>query len=305
MPPSFICVIAIVLDICLKEPRQWHPLIGFGTLAQDVERYFYGPPRLRASSRQLRGVLALFCLITPIALTVWMLSNLPMLGVLTGLTILYLSLGAASLADHAQAVAAALDQDDLTLARQQVGKIVSRDTADMDATQISAATVESVLENGCDAIFGALFWFIVAGAPGAVVYRLVNTLDAMWGYRTDHYRDFGRAAARLDDLLNWLPARLTGLSYMLLGNSRRAWQCWHTQAPTWKSPNAGTVMATGAGALGLVLGGGAYYQGEWQSRPPLGIGSPPGYEDIRRAIILVRRSLWLWLGIIIAVDWFI
>lgn len=299
---SFICITAVVLDFWLKEPRRWHPLITFGALAQGVEKHFYGPPQLRSSLRQWRGVMALFCLITPIGLTVWVLSNLPVVGVAIAIIVLYLSIGAASLADHAQAVATALDQDDLTLARQQVGKIVSRDTADMDATQISGATVESVLENGCDAIFGALFWFVVAGAPGAVVYRLVNTLDAMWGYRTDHYRDFGWAAARLDDLLNWLPARLTGLSYMLLGNSRNAWQCWRTQAPAWKSSNAGTVMAAGAGALGISLGGGAYYQGQWQPRPSLGTGVLPDCVDIQRAITLVRRSLGLWLGVIIGMD---
>jgi adenosylcobinamide-phosphate synthase len=230
------------------------------------------------------------------------LSSLPVAGIAIAIIVLYLSIGAVSLADHGQAVAAALDQDDLTLARQQVAKIVSRDTVVMDATQISVATVESVLENGCDAIFGALFWFIVAGPSGAVVYRLVNTLDAMWGYRTDHYRDFGWAAARLDDLLNWPPARLTGLSYMLLGNSRDAWQCWRTQAAAWKSPNAGTVMAAGAGALGLTLGGGARYQGEWQARPPLGTGSPPGCADIQRAVALVKHALWLWLGIMIGID---
>lgn len=144
-------------------------------------------------------------------------------------------------------------------------------------------------------------WYPLIGF-GAVVHRLVNTLDAMWGYRTDHYRDFGWAAARLDDLLNWLPARLTGLSYLLLGNSRRAWHCWRTQAKTWKSSNAGTVMATGAGSLGVFFGGGAYYQGQWQARPPLGIGSPPDGVDIQRAITLVRRSLWLWLVIIIGIN---
>lgn len=192
----------------------------------------------------------------------------------------------------------ALRQEDLTLARQRVGAIVSRDTAELDAGQISLATVESVLENGCDAVFGALFWCIVAGAPGVVAYRLVNTLDAMWGYRTERYRDFGWAAARLDDGLNWLPARLTALSYTLLGHSRTAWRCWWTQAGAWKSPNAGAVMAAGAGALGVTLGGAAPYHGQWQSRPLLGAGPAPDVGTIDRALGLVQRTLWLWLGVL-------
>jgi len=177
--------------------------------------------------------------------------------------------------------------------------IVSRDTADLDEEGISRATVESVLENGCDAIFGALFWFVLAGAAGAVLYRLANTLDAMWGYRTPRYRDFGWAAARLDDLLNWLPARLTALSYVAMGTKPAlAWRCWREQAPNWKSPNAGPVIAAGAGALGLALGGPARYHGEWQPRPALGEGLAPRAEDIGRAVALVRRALWLWLGVI-------
>ncbi len=197
-------------------------------------------------------------------------------------------------------MAAALQVGDLPLARERVGLIVSRDTADLDEERISRATVESVLENGCDAIFGALFWFALAWTPGVVLYRLANTLDAMWGYRTPRYRDFGWAAARLDDVLNWLPARLTALSYVLVGTRPTlAWRCWRDQAPMWKSPNAGPVMAAGAGALGLALGGPARYRGEWQQRPALGEGLAPRTEDIGRAVALVRRALWLWLGVIL------
>jgi adenosylcobinamide-phosphate synthase len=141
---------------------------------------------------------------------------------------------------------------------------------------------------------------VLAWAPGVVLYRLANTLDAMWGYRTPRYRDFGWAAARLDDVLNWIPARLTALSYVVVGTKPAlAWRCWREQAPVWKSPNAGPVMAAGAGALGLALGGQARYHGEWVARPALGEGLAPRAEDIDRAVALVRRALWLWLGAIL------
>jgi adenosylcobinamide-phosphate synthase len=299
MKLALLCLSAVLLDRWLGEPSRWHPLVGFGRFAHGVERKFYGPPTPGSRWRhRLRGLAALLCLVIPPALGAWLLSRLPYLGVVVETGLLYLALGAESLAEHAAAVAVALRRQDLALARQQVGYIVSRDTARLDAGQVSAAAVESVLENGCDAVFGALFWLLVAGTPGVMTYRLVNTLDAMWGYRTAHYQDFGWATARLDDGLNWVPARLTALSYTLLGRSRGAWQCWRSQAPTWKSPNAGAVMAAGAGALGLVLGGPAWYHGQWVQRPPLGAGQPPAEADIERAVRLVQQTLWLWVGMV-------
>ena len=174
--------------------------------------------------------------------------------------------------------------------------MVSRQTEDLDAAGVAGACIESTLENGNDAIFGALFWFALLGGPGAVLFRLANTLDAMWGYRNQRFADFGWAAARLDDLLNLVPARLTALSYALCGSTRTALRCWRQQAPRWKSPNAGPVMSAGAGSLGLALGGPAVYHGRVESRPPLGEGRPASAEDIGRALTLVRRSLWLWLS---------
>ncbi|MFO1372044.1 MAG: adenosylcobinamide-phosphate synthase CbiB [Candidatus Competibacteraceae bacterium] len=300
MLTALLCIGAVLLDCWLGEPRRWHPLVGFGWLAQRVETLSYGPPELNAQTRRGRGGGAVILLVLPFTLAAWLLSWIPVFKLAVGLGVLYLALGARSLTEHAEAVALALQADDLPLARKRVGLIVSRDTSDLDEEQISRATVESVLENGCDAVFGALFWFVLADAAGVVLYRLANTLDAMWGYRTPHYRDFGWAAARLDDVLNWLPARLTALGYVLTGTQPAlAWRCWREQAVSWKSPNAGPVMAAGAGALGLALGGPAQYHGEWQQRPPLGEGLAPRTEDISRAVALVRRAVWLWLAVIL------
>lgn len=281
-----VCI-ALLLDAWLGEPRRFHPLVGFGRLAQFVERRIYADARLN-------GGIALLLVTAPLVGLAAGIGSLPWHWALDAL-LLYCVIGWRSLEMHALSVKDALLADDLTIARQQVGLIVSRDTAQLDQTGVTQGAIESVLENGNDAIFGAIFWFAVAGAPGAVAYRLANTLDAMWGYRNDRYRYFGWAAARLDDLLNYVPARLTALSYAVCGNLRTALSCWQTQGAIWKSPNAGPVMAAGAGSLGVSLGGPACYHGKLEFRPALGIGSIPNAADIDRALYLIRRALLLWI----------
>ena len=180
------------------------------------------------------------------------------------------------------------------MAIEAASMMVSRDKASIEPI---SATIESVLENGNDSVFGTLFWFFVAGGSGALAYRLINTLDAMWGYKSPRYFYFGWAAARLDDLVNWIPARITALTYCLLGQTRIGFRCWWSQARHWKSPNAGPVMAAGAGALHITLGGPAQYHGEWQTRPTLGEGPAPVATDIQRALNLVRHGVYRWLVI--------
>ena len=132
------------------------------------------------------------------------------------------------------------------------------------------------------------------------MFRLANTLDAMWGYRTPRLLRFGWAAARIDDALNWVPARLTAASYALLGDTANAWRCWRSQARQWDSPNAGPVMAAGAGSLNVVLGGPAVYHGELETRPTLGAGEPASPAHVRAALSLVARTSILWLALLLA-----
>jgi adenosylcobinamide-phosphate synthase len=245
--------------------------------------------------RYLRGSAAVCALLIPLAALAALLQQLAIFGVLFSILLLYFAIAPRSLGEHAGRVAEAFAVGDLPAARLAVSMMVSRDTSQLDEEGVSRATVESVLENGNDAIFGALFWFVVAGAPGVLLYRLSNTLDAMWGYRNVRYNEFGWAAARLDDVLNFIPARLTALSYALIGHTRSALRCWRQQAPMWDSPNAGPVMAAGAGALQVQLGGAAVYHGVLEQRPSLGCGNAVAAADIARAVQLVRHTLYLWM----------
>lgn len=283
----------VALDRLLGEPRRAHPLVAFGRMARAIEARLHGDGRGR-------GVLAWAVAVLPASLlAAWLqfelLARSPWLAGAYAAGMLYLTLGLRSLDEHAAPVARALRDGDLDAARTAVGRIVSRDTAALDAERVAAAATESVLENGNDAVFGALFWFALLGPAGAVLYRLANTLDAMWGYRTPRYERFGWAAARIDDVLNWVPARLTAATYAVFGDTAAALRCWRRQAPLWDSPNAGPVMAAGAGALRVRLGGAAPYHGVWEQRPALGEGQAPDARSIVRAQGLVGRGVALWL----------
>lgn len=292
-------LVALLLDALFGEPRRGHPLMLFGRWAERLERRFNPGGRGWRS----HGVSAWLLAVLPPTAVVWLLADLPGLGWVVSVLALYAAVGLRSLNEHAEPVAQALEQGDLARARERVGYMVSRDTRELDDSAVARAATESVLENGSDAVFAALFWFAVAGAPGVVLYRLANTLDAMWGYRNARFERFGWAAARIDDLLNYIPARLVALTYAVLGKTALALQCWRQQAPLWDSPNAGPVMAAGAGALGVQLGGPAIYHGELHERPRLGEGEPACAADIQRGMDLVRQGVMLWVAVLIVGGW--
>ncbi len=299
MQTSIAVLLAVFLDQLIGEPKRWHPLVGFGKAANFVERKFYPAQLCGQTKTKLRGVLAVFLLVGPCVVVAAILQSLPWLGLVSEIVLLYLAIGGKSLIAHGEQVRQALVSHDLELARRKVSLIVSRDTSRLQEEDIARAAVESILENGSDAVFAPIFWFVIGGAPAVVLYRLANTLDAMWGYKNDRYLYFGWAAARLDDILNLIPARLTALTYAVLGNWRHSLHCWREQAKTWYSPNAGPVMAAGAGSLSVLLGGTAVYYGQEKERPRLGLGRPPVATDIARAESLVNRGLFWWVVILI------
>lgn len=199
----------------------------------------------------------------------------------------------------AAAVHKPLAQGDLTQARQQLSwHLVSRDTSDLDAAQVAAATIESVAENASDGVLAPLLYYAVGGLPAALAYRFLNTADAMWGYRDPAREWLGKPAARLDDLANLLPARLTALCLLLAtplcgGDLRQGWLIWHRDASTTASPNAGHPMSAMAGALGVALEKVGHYQ--------LGAGQrQPAVADITRSVRLLRVAMMSAFGVMAA-----
>ncbi|GAB6050896.1 adenosylcobinamide-phosphate synthase CbiB [Hydrogenophilus islandicus] len=305
-------VVGLLWDRIIGEPRRFHPIVAFGRWAERCEGWARRRWLLPATEAtplgeeahnrwrgRLAGIVAWGAAVAPpLLLYGWASAAFPRLQWLIDGVVLGVALGWRSLDEHVRAVAEPLARGDLPTARHALAQIVSRDTAPLDATGIATAATESALENGHDAVIAPLVWFALAGGWGVVVHRLVNTLDAMWGYRTPRYRDFGWFAARADDLLGWPSARVTALAYALAGDFRSAWRCWQRQAPHWPSPNAGPVMAAGAGALGVRLGGPAPYHGAWRNRPPLGWGNKATPETPYAALALLKRAT---LGVIVVV----
>jgi adenosylcobinamide-phosphate synthase len=316
---------ALVLDFYFAELQRFHPLVTFGNWSIAIEKRMNTKPVSpeNSSEKTIRASLALIkrC----IGLIAWAVAVLPMCYVsylieqylvnngssnqafywVFAVLMLYLCIGWQSLLSHAKAIIDPLKKNDMQGARFATSMIVSRETAQLTEAQIGVAATESVLENGADAIFSAIFWFLLLGVPGVILYRLSNTLDAMWGYKNERYYYFGWAAARIDDVLNFIPARLTALSYMVLGNCAGAWQCWRKQGVNWKSPNAGPVMAAGAGALNVKLGGGSIYHGVYQERPLLGLSTAAIADRfaIQGACYLVDRVLALWIVVLLAIGY--
>ncbi len=299
---SLLC--ALIIDRIVGEPKSWHPLVWFGAWVDSSRLFIQKPLDSLVRDQKIAGALAWAMAVLP-----WLLVLLALFCMLpsnaswlVSTAVLYFCIGWQSLREHAQAIEEPLLQGKLAEARIEVGKIVSRDTENLTESEIAKASIESVLENGSDAVFAPIFWFIILGAPGVMLYRLANTLDAMWGYKTDEFIYFGWFAARVDDVLNFIPARLVVYTYALCGalhgNFSRAKRCARRQSLYWKSPNAGPVMAAGAGALGVKLGGDAEYFGKLETRPTLGEGRDPSVQDIAASIQLVDRGVFVWVALI-------
>ena len=274
-------------DLVFADPRRGHPVAGFGRLAAGLERLTYRDNRAAGAlhttvlvgGAALAGVLAAGGAGTA-ALRV------AVVGAGT-----WAALGGTTLARTGTAMADLLTDGDLPGARELLPSLCGRDPASLDEDGLTRAALESVAENTSDATVAPLLWAAMAGLPGVLGYRAVNTLDAMIGHRSARYARFGWAAARLDDLANYPAARLTGLLTALCapvagGSASGALLAWRRDAARHPSPNAGVAEAAFAGALGVRLGGPTQYRHQLEIRPTLGDGASPDAGDLRRAVRL-------------------
>ncbi len=266
----------VLADLALGEPPlRPHPVAAFGTLMAGIERPLYRDGRAAGVAHAALGLLA---------------------GVAAGRTLrsttvaTYLAVAGRALGRGALDVADALSANDLAAARRLLPVLVGRDPEGLDEGEIARAVVESGAENSVDALVAPALWGALAGAPGALGYRAVNTLDAAVGHRSPRYLAYGWASARLDDAANLLPARVTATLVVAVRprSASAVVRAVHRDAPAHPSPNAGVAEAAFAGALGLRLGGTNRYGKRVEVRPPLGSGRPPRPSDITRAVRLSR-----------------
>ena len=283
-------VAGFVADRLLGDPATGHPVAAFGRFAQDVERRVWADDVLTGAaytSVLVGGTGAIGAVIARAT------RRHPVLQVATTAATTWAVLGGRSLGREAEAVRDHLASGDLPAARRRLTHLVGRDTETLDESEISRAVVESVAENTSDAVVAPLLAGALAGVPGLVAYRAANTLDAMVGHRSWRYVRFGRASARLDDLLNLVPSRLTALLAAALapvvgGDRRRALEVWRRDAPHHPSPNAGPVEAAFAGALDVQLGGVNTYADRVEDRHTLGDGRLVEPDDIIRSVRLAE-----------------
>ncbi|MEU4560369.1 cobalamin biosynthesis protein [Actinoplanes sp. NPDC023936] len=274
-----------LLDAAIGDPRRFHPVAGFGTAAGALERRIYRPNRAAGAvyTAIAVGVPALAGLAAARAIRRHPAARFAVTAAAT-----WTVLGARTLRRESRTMARHLTAGDLPAARGRLGHLCGRDPSALDEPELARATVESVAENTSDAVVAPLFWGALLGPAGLLGYRAANTLDAMVGHRSPRYARFGTASARLDDVLNLAPSRLTGLLTVAVapvagGTPAETLRVWRRDRNDHPSPNAGQCESAMAGALGVRLGGRNVYFGRSEVRPFLGDGPRPKAVHLRRA----------------------
>ena len=284
-----------VLDTIFGDPA-WlpHPVVYMGKAISRLEKFLRARLPGTPQGELLGGAVVAFCL--PVGtflltgLVCWGAATLhPLLGLAVQMFWCGQALAAKGLAQESMNVYRELVKDDLPAARKAVSRIVGRDTENLTAEGVTKAAVETVAENASDGVIAPLLYMLLGGAPMALTYKAINTMDSMLGYKNEKYLYFGRVAAKLDDVANYIPSRLAGLLWVaaaaLTGNSASgAWRIWRRDRRNHASPNSAQTESACAGALGVQLAGPAYYFGEYYPKPTIGDPLRPiEPEDIRRA----------------------
>ena len=316
---AFCLLIGWLLDLIFGDPaRLPHPVVWFGKMIASCEQSLN-----KGSHRKLKGALTAICLILFIFAFAWMLRRvlgifalfifdgtreqvyqIPVLLYLFDILAIFYCLAGTTLIREVRAVFLALDRS-LEEGRKQVARIVGRDTSELSAQEVRTAAIETLAENLSDGVIAPLFWFAILGTPGMLAYKMVNTLDSMIGYKTDRYRDFGCWAAHIDDIANYIPARLTAFLMVLgtgrLGLLRFVWKNGRNHA----SPNSGYPESALAAILDCRFGGPHYYFGELFDKPYIGTNDRPlTTEDMKTAICVNRIAEVLMVLLTVSVSLF-
>jgi len=307
MNRSFLLPAVYLADQIAGDP-EWlpHPVRLMGCAISKGEKLLRKPEQSGESELVAGAALTVTVVLTSYFLTKLLIaqayrrSNL--LGLITEIALGWTCLAARNLRDEARLVLAALDGEDISIARHRLARIVGRDTVSLDAHEISRAVIETLAESASDGIVAPLFYMSVGGVPLAMAYKAINTLDSMIGHADDRYFYFGKVAARLDDAANFLPARMTAVAIVAAScvsneNVSDAGTIWLRDGNKHKSPNAGHPESAMSGALGVRLGGGNFYEGEFILDEPIGEEFPaPEPRHARKGIRIVSTVALLGLG---------
>ncbi len=291
-------LIGWLLDLLLGDPA-WlpHPVVGFGKMIS------WGEHRLNQGlHRMLKGALLAIVLILIIFFAAWYLRRLllsfdDVCVIIFDAIIIFFCLAGTTLIREVRAVFHALDRS-LEEGRQQVARIVGRDTSELSAQEVRTAALETLAENLSDGVIAPLFWFALLGTPGMLAYKMVNTLDSMIGYKTERYKDFGCWAAHIDDVANYLPARLTALLMILASGKLRLLTFVLKNGRKHASPNSGYPEAALAGILGCRFGGPHYYFGELFDKPYIGEHDRLLDTNDMKKAVRVNRVAEIWMILI-------
>jgi adenosylcobinamide-phosphate synthase len=292
-------LLAVLLDRLVSE-RGGYPLWSwYSDWAESIEQRFNGGTRAQ-------GLAAVFVATVPMVAGVWLAwwvlgQIVGVLQFLFGVFVLYLCIDLYRLGAAAQAVSAALENGDSAEAAAHLRELTGKETADRTDAGVARATVEAVLKQGNALVIAPIFWFIVLGPMGAVLQRMASIQDRLWGHRTERFIEFGWAAARFDDLLGWIPARITALSYAIMGSFEDALHCWRRRTGMWSDINSGPLLASGFGAMHIDVCDDTEEEDAYGNRlvaPAL----PVDAGHIRRVLALVWRVLLFWsaVGVLMA-----
>ncbi len=291
-----ILLIAIILDAIFGEP-EWlwnripHPIQIVGDCIRWFDEKLNTGPIIK-----IKGFITISILVIVSGLLGWALTAVPDFGIIE-VIIVSILLAHKSLVQHVMNVAVALAQD-VKQGRFEVAKIVGRTTDHMQPSDVSRAAIESAAENFSDGVMAPALWYLFFGLPGIIIYKVVNTADSMIGYKTEKYSNFGYAAAKLDDIMNWVPARISSALICLTSKPRDSFDIVLNDAPLHRSPNAGWPEAAMAAVLNIALAGPRYYEGEKVDYPYVNSNARHQLdtEDIRRSVSTLN-IVWAGFGI--------